>query len=947
MTGSILTVIGKAKLASATPENQLEIAHVAVGDGNGSYPVLTENMATLANEVWRGTASTPIREQAPNTLMFESAIPPDVGGFTIREIAIYDRSGAMIAIGHVDPAQQKPLPTQSTGINMTVRILIELANAAETNLILQTGKMEQQAGKGLEQERPEEAGIHVSRRKLLTAFGMAGAALAAGSILRGTSTAYGKEGLSVTGTVYEGSNGKDKIPPGIAAKLELVTHNELAGRDMAEAHPASAIKDSTGKNQQEINSGLQDISEMLAISNPTNGSKVFVKHYDAAQGILEGGGEFVYDATKSNKNDGGICFNGWVRVTNNAAINVKWFGAVGDGVKDDYQALYNCFNHHFNPEVGTTDPNALQHAIPSLTFHLPRGCYRYTEPLRLPCKGTITCEGNLNYFAGPDVVTQKNRATLFYDGDNLEVAALYTPMFKYVNNSWVLISDSTEFFSYSANVNTHSMVRGCEYRFNLVTRRKTKIGLNAFGTESGKINVAIGTLGSWARPQKQASWGDYNPDDLSPKVGITCCTAWNLVFDRPRILAHNQGLYLAGSTGSVVIREGYINRQVSSAASSVTDGLVYSHSALPVSKQGLTSAITAVGADVSIYDTVTEGWGAPYMLFGGRFSMFTPHIEGPNDIMMHDWIVYNCKLDVYNWGNIRSMQLRAGTSVIYSCGMASDKGYYVHLHGSSYYGDNSLFNLLDGVPYDQYTNTAFLKISNVPTYKAINGFHISDLRNMKQVGLQGENVVKLPIYMDASRSGSKGIGLGASNAVQSLSDLVEAIRILGSNWNGVINITNNLTISASYDFSVLNNIQNIIFTINAGVTLTISNRFMVGCNNITFNGGGSIVVNSPLVEPKFATYSPVANIRLSNVTVSGASAIVRGDSMVGNVNLFVESNVNMASWTGKYLYSTSSYGFFNVAVLTANRSATVKSNEASNNNVDASNFVVANKIFVA
>jgi hypothetical protein len=30
MTGSILTAIGKAKLARATPENQLEIAHVAV-----------------------------------------------------------------------------------------------------------------------------------------------------------------------------------------------------------------------------------------------------------------------------------------------------------------------------------------------------------------------------------------------------------------------------------------------------------------------------------------------------------------------------------------------------------------------------------------------------------------------------------------------------------------------------------------------------------------------------------------------------------------------------------------------------------------------------------------------------------------------------------------------------------------------------------------------------
>ncbi|RKN78293.1 phage tail protein [Paenibacillus ginsengarvi] len=360
MTGSILTVIGKAKLANATSENQLEITHVAVGDGNGSYPVLTENMVALANEVWRGTASTPIHDtQAPNTLMFESAIPPDVGGFTIREIAIFDRSGAMIAIGHVDPAQQKPLPTQSTGINMTVRIVIALANAAETNLILQTEKLEQQAGKGMEQEQLEEPVTHVSRRKLLTAFGMAGAALAAGSILPGSLTAYGKEGLSVAGTVYEGSNGKDKIPPGIAAKLELVTHNELAGRDMAEAHPASAILDSSGLSQQQVNDynrHVDSISDMLAILSPQNGMRVAVKGYHSPDTLIElnpykGGGIFIWDATStSTANSGtvfqvpGIATGRWIRL-DCSEVTVEMFGSKGDGVYDDRPSFQAAINY--------------------------------------------------------------------------------------------------------------------------------------------------------------------------------------------------------------------------------------------------------------------------------------------------------------------------------------------------------------------------------------------------------------------------------------------------------------------------------------------------------------------------------------------------------------------------------------------------------------------------
>lgn len=136
MQGVILTDVGLSKLLVASPLSPIVITEIAVGDGNGSYPPLTSDMTSLVNEVWRGAASSPVKEGGNlDVLRFEAVIPRNIGGFTVREVAIFDIDGDMIAIGQTI-AQPKPVPDGTNGLTLTIRLRIQLSNTSETNLFI-------------------------------------------------------------------------------------------------------------------------------------------------------------------------------------------------------------------------------------------------------------------------------------------------------------------------------------------------------------------------------------------------------------------------------------------------------------------------------------------------------------------------------------------------------------------------------------------------------------------------------------------------------------------------------------------------------------------------------------------------------------------------------------------------------------------------------------------
>lgn len=133
---SIVTTIGTNKLATATPLDQLEIIQIAVGDGNGTTPTLDPSQTALVNELWRGGVSTPIKGPQENIVIFEGFIPQNIGGFTIREVGIFDPAGDLIAVGTTAEVE-KPDPATETAITMRIRLHVALESASDIQLIAQ------------------------------------------------------------------------------------------------------------------------------------------------------------------------------------------------------------------------------------------------------------------------------------------------------------------------------------------------------------------------------------------------------------------------------------------------------------------------------------------------------------------------------------------------------------------------------------------------------------------------------------------------------------------------------------------------------------------------------------------------------------------------------------------------------------------------------------------
>lgn len=307
MSGSaILTNTGLLKIASASPLDQLTITDIAVGDGvNPLSPTATG----LVNEVYRDTASTPIRSTTyPDTLVFELNIPPTTGGFTVREIGAFDSEGDLIAVGTLDEIAK---PTD--GINLTVQINVKLQTASQVDVFYDNqgaidfeGLRNRNSSALLNDDGLTAQNTHDATKAILIAQGQSGNY---GFFEKGfTYNVAGDAGIDVDGKIYTYA-GSDPLPVSVTAGTDPVGDSDYTALNF-QSHTAVA----------KIASGDFGVGQSVIITDRDN----------ADFKIVAGGVPNGFDILDAGSGNTAV-------LQHNGKVTLKSLGAVenakGDGVE--------------------------------------------------------------------------------------------------------------------------------------------------------------------------------------------------------------------------------------------------------------------------------------------------------------------------------------------------------------------------------------------------------------------------------------------------------------------------------------------------------------------------------------------------------------------------------------------------------------------------------------
>ncbi|HBZ7693674.1 TPA: phage tail protein [Klebsiella variicola subsp. variicola] len=131
-----LTQAGIERMAAAAVSGEpVNFSVMAVGDGSGERLMSDASVPALTNEVYRASLNrVAIADQSASIIRAEMIIPPQVGGFWLREAAVYDDEGVCLAVASLPPSY-KPKLAQGSGRLQSVNLWITVSNTADVQLM--------------------------------------------------------------------------------------------------------------------------------------------------------------------------------------------------------------------------------------------------------------------------------------------------------------------------------------------------------------------------------------------------------------------------------------------------------------------------------------------------------------------------------------------------------------------------------------------------------------------------------------------------------------------------------------------------------------------------------------------------------------------------------------------------------------------------------------------
>ncbi|WP_348957799.1 tail fiber protein [Enterobacter cloacae complex sp. Mu1197] len=350
---TVITKAGAEKLAAATVPNgkKVNFTAMAVGDGGGVLPTPNANQTKLINEVWRQALNKISQDKKnKNYVVAELLIPPEVGGFWMREMGLYDDAGTLIAVGNMAESY-KPTLVEGSGRAQTLRMVIMVSDIASIELTIDTstvmatqdyvdGKL---AEHELSRRHPDATLAAKGFTQLSSAIDSASEVLAATpkAVKAAYDLANGKYTAADATTARKGivqlSSATDSLSELLAATPKAVK----TAYDLANAKYTAVDATTARKGLVQLSSAIDSVSEVLAAT-----PKAVKVAYDLANGKYT-----AADATTTQKgivqlSNATDSTSETVAATSRAvkAANDNASGRVPSGRKINGYALTNDFN---------------------------------------------------------------------------------------------------------------------------------------------------------------------------------------------------------------------------------------------------------------------------------------------------------------------------------------------------------------------------------------------------------------------------------------------------------------------------------------------------------------------------------------------------------------------------------------------------------------------------